>query len=177
MGEAEDEAARQLAGLFRSIREAHEAAGRPSIRELERQTGVSNSVVSRALSGARVPSRGALSGIARALHADEVDWALRWDELHAVVRRTSAAKRAALPAGDCAVSGCPNKPNGSLCTTHQQHRKLYGDPTAGRFSPKVHPATCWVDDCSRTYYARGLCRAHYERARSGRLQASAAEAE
>ncbi|GAA1428453.1 hypothetical protein GCM10009616_08090 [Microlunatus lacustris] len=49
------------------------------------------------------------------------------------------------------VEGCPNKPKGRLCWTHHRHKRLYGDPRAGRFSPKTHPAACSVEGCERPY--------------------------
>ena len=68
----------------------------------------------------------------------------------------------------------PNsKPRGRYCSTHQCHAQLYGDPLAGRFSPKAHPATCTVDGCDRPYRSRGMCRRHYEQAR--RLEVKRAE--
>jgi hypothetical protein len=50
------------------------------------------------------------------------------------------------------------------CSTHQRHSDLYGGPTVGRFSPKIHPPTCTVNGCDRPYYAKGKCRPHHERA-------------
>ena len=32
-----------------------------------------------------------------------------------------------------------------MCSTHRLHQQLYGDPLAGRFSPKTHPDVCSVD--------------------------------
>lgn len=73
----------------------------------------------------------------------------------------------------CAVDGCPNEPRPRLCGTHERHQGLYGDPTAGRFSPKTHPATCAVEGCDEPYRAKGLCKQHYERERD-RIRGGAA---
>lgn len=45
--------------------------------------------------------------------------------------------------------------------THQRHKLLYGDPIAGRFSPKTHPLICAIEGCDRPYRAKGLCSLTY----------------
>ena len=141
--------------LSRSLGILRAAAGQPTITRLAATVGASRTAVSDAFSGRRRTTRWLTLALVAELGGDQQEWAARWDELDAALR----------PTGMCEVDGCPNRtPRGRYCSTHQRHLHLYGDPLAGRFSPKTHPDTCSVDGCDRPYRARGLCKLHYDRA-------------
>lgn len=159
--------------LLQLLQAAHAAAGRPFIRVIEAQSGVSSSVIRRALTGAGLPrSREALLALAEALHADIEEWGRRWDALEAARqaarKQQTAARLARRLRTPCQVEGCPNRARGPLCSTHQAHKNRYGDPTAGRFSPKTHPATCAADHCDAGS-AAGTTRPHEAARRRQRL--------
>lgn len=149
-----------------ALRELRQAAGQPTIAGLARQIGSSETTVRDALSGRRPPARGVLEALVVALGADSSPWLKQWYELDRARRRARSRVGRYDAAGvrRCEVPGCPNKRgSGRYCGTHDAHHRRFGDPTAGRFRPKVHPPTCAVEGCDGTYYAVGLCRRHYSR--------------
>lgn len=158
-----------VAEFARSLRDLRQAAGEPSISWLAQAAGYSRTAVSDALSGRRKPTRPVVQAIVTALGGDPQLWGGRWDVFEAAVQeaRRSAVTRTG-PDGSpgCQVEGCPNTPRGRWCSTHRLHYRLYGDPTAGRFSPKSHPQVCSIEGCEKPYRSLGLCQQHYRRQRA-----------
>ena len=154
-----------LADFAASLRQLREGADRPSISSLHRTTGFSEATVCDALSGRLRPSRRVVTALATALGADPNAWGSRWDDLDRAQQNLPGARwrKAAGEPDACQVEGCPNQPQGRLCSTHRRHERQYGDPTAGRFNTTSHSPTCSVDGCDRPYSAKGMCRPHYVR--------------
>lgn len=81
----------------------------------------------------------------------------------------------------CLVKGCP-EPHDSkgFCSDHYYRWKRYGDPLVSRRAKKgsgsVTPAgyrripACSVDECTREFYGRGLCKYHYNQSRKGGIR-------
>ncbi len=146
-----------LESFARSMRDLREAAGQPTIRQLAKAAGYSERTVSTVLKGRLQQSRKAVQAVAAALGADHEDWGQRWDALNLALHPPMH------PRGDlCGIDSCLNPRHGRWSNTHHLHNRLYGDPTAGRFSSKTHPDVCSVDGCGRPYRARGLCKSHYD---------------
>ncbi len=122
-----------LQSFARSMRDLQGAAGQPTIRQLAKAAGYSERTVSNVLKGRLQESRGAVQAVAAALRADPEEWGRRWDTL------TLALHPPIHPRGNlCAIEGCPNPRHGRWCNPHHLHNRLYGDPTAYRFSPTTH---------------------------------------
>jgi len=142
--------------LARELRKLREEAGL-SVRDLQRKTGYSLGTVEDVLSGHRRTSAPAVVAVATALGADAEEWSRRSDAVGLPATTRTRHPR-------CEVDDCPNDSGGRrFCSTHARHQLLYGNPTAGRFSPKTHAADCSVEGCDRPYSARGFCRSHYEK--------------
>jgi hypothetical protein len=71
-----------------------------------------------------------------------------------------------MPPRECAVAGCGLRVYArSLCRSHYERRRLYGDPLAS--APDTRPwrgQPCRVEGCDRPNRARGLCTLHVQRA-------------
>lgn len=143
-----------LQAFARSIHELREAASQPTVKELASATGYSDSTVRDVLKGRRQQSRRAVQAVAAALGADAEEWGRRWDDLDLALHP---------PRSNAAPSMVAQQPTGAMVQHPPPAQgELYGDPTAGRFSPKTHPAVCSVEGCDRPYRARGLCKRHYD---------------
>lgn len=156
-----------VAEFAQSLRELRRAAGQPPVEAIARATPFSATTVRFALGGERKPTRRVVQVLVAALGGDVHWWLDRWDGLDAAAPNTRARSSdlTTNSAGMrvCSVEGCPNPPRGRWCNTHHLHNRRYGDPTAGRFSPKTHRATCSVEGCDQPYRSLGLCRSHYRR--------------
>lgn len=74
----------------------------------------------------------------------------------------------------CAIPDCGRSRHGrnSLCGSHENRKRDYGDPLAG---PPIRPrivetpriGSCSVDGCDREIFACGMCAAHSVRIRTG----------
>ena len=138
-------------------------------------TGCSASTVREAFAGRRQPSRPTVLALVAVLGGDPELWGVRWDALDVVVqegREPPVTLRGPDGAAVCQADGCPNVARGRWCSTHRRHFHLYGDPTAGRFSSKTHPAVCSVEGCGQPYWSLGLCRPHYRRHKAAQATAA-----
>jgi len=167
-GELDDDAVALRAQFASLLRTLHDAAGKPPAGQLAALTGVSSRAIYAVLSGSRRPSRQATLALATAWGADAQALAEQWDKLDLALkivrRQAKTGQGPSREARGCEVDGCLNRvQRGRYCSTHQRHRRLYGDPTAGRFSPKRHPTTCSAEGCDKPYRSRGLCTTHYRR--------------
>ena len=155
-----------------SLRELRRAAGQPSIERLAEAAGFSTTTVSDALRGPRRPTRRLVQALAAVLGADPDQWGERWDALDWAVQEARGFRLGPDGTRLCQVEGCEGKPLKRWCGTHRRHYQLYGDPLAGRFSPKSHPAGCSVEGCDRPYRSLGFCELHYGRHRSALAKAA-----
>ncbi|MDX3733299.1 nSTAND1 domain-containing NTPase [Streptomyces caniscabiei] len=92
-----DPAAGPVARLAHELRELRRAAGGPSYRTMADAAGFSPAALSKAASGARLPSLAAVQGYVRACGGDPGEWELRWKRAEA-----EAAGEALDDAGDTA---------------------------------------------------------------------------
>jgi hypothetical protein len=136
------------------LRDLREAAGRTTIKDPASAMGYIDATVRGARRGRLQQSRRALQAVAAALGGDAEEYGRRWEDLDLALHPPQQSLRG---------RRLPQRPWGPWCSAHRRHKELYGDPTAGRFSPKTHPEVGSVEGRERPYRARGLCKSRYDR--------------